>query len=486
MKSRNRDVVLDRRRAGLKGVRQAVAGAIVGLSLAACGDVDPDQRGRANNSGAHEEAPSSKVAAWRSDAEALGDPRLSDLVARGYVSLDLGGASRDATVVRDARELLIGTLDSVAALDFEAGHRISLQYLGRGELGGSPQDAADPVSTSGADVEPLRGMDAFNPATRNEFRLVLSEDLLGAIGEHDAARGLDRGTPDRPVDVAAGSHEVPVDTDRTPKSWSNGVDNRFRVYGVDEPVTNSTHRRIVQLGGGCSGTLVGPRHVVTAGHCLWSRANQRWSDDFWVRAGANGTSSVARVFVDNDNIPAGQVLWYFTPSQYRSTTGSTWGFDYGILVVPSRIGDTTGWMGRVAYTGTAFAQTSVYRRGYPACTATLPNGTPRIDEPNPCSENHLYASGGTCSLGEYQSVDSSGWSRVVHHSCDASGGDSGSPLYVFHDGAPSVAAVHFASRCEKTTTDVACTGTWEDRPLAALRLTPEYRDWIGYFRNKYP
>jgi hypothetical protein len=40
--------------------------------------------------------------------------------------------------------------------------------------------------------------------------------------------------------------------------------------------------------------------------------------------------------------------------------------------------------------------------------------------------------------------------------------------------------------CERTASDVACTGNWVNRPLGAIRLTPQYRDWIAYFRDLYP
>jgi hypothetical protein len=140
----------------------------------------------------------------------------------------------------------------------------------------------------------------------------------------------------------------------------------------------------------------------------------------------------------------------------------------------------------VTYTASSLQNAYIYRRGYPSCNAFTSAGTPRIDEPSPCTWNHLYGNTADCEVGEYQSQDSDGWSRVVHHSCDASGGDSGSPLYVYHNGSAAVAAVHFASRCETTANGTACNGSWEDRPLAALRLTPQYRDLIGTFRGMYP
>ncbi|HSK05367.1 MAG TPA: trypsin-like serine protease [Kofleriaceae bacterium] len=398
-----------------------------------------------------------------------GDPRAEALQARGALRVELAEGASDPTVVADARDLVSSTLAQVGGLDLDGGHALTVRYLGKGRLGGRPEarESREPAPAGELAAPALTGIDAFNPATRNEFRIELRGGALEAIGRSASARGLDSGS------VAASEPVISF-------SWSNGDDDRYRPYGINAPVTNSAHRMLVKLGG-CSGTLVGPRHIVTAGHCLYDRDTSTWSDDFWVRAGRNGTSNAAQVFVDNDNIPGGQVLWYYTPPQYRAKSGSTWGYDYGILVVPARLGDTTGWMGRVAYTAATLNGASIYRRGYPAC-----NHPTRTDEPSPCEPNHLYANAALCDVGEYQSQDGNGWHRVVHHSCDASAGDSGSSLYVYHNGTPAVTGIHFASRCETSPGDNACTGSLEDRPLAAIRLTPEYRDWIGYFRDLYP
>jgi V8-like Glu-specific endopeptidase len=420
------------------------------------------------------------VDAWE-DAKRLGHSRISELVARGHVELDLGEAADDTTVRADARELLSSMLE-LEALDFDAGHHLSLTYLGKGDTapitpGGVHDGEAQPK-------DPLEGVDAFNPATGNEFRIVFGRDLVEAVGLRDAELGNDLGTPVDRMDEAADAKLAPLPSDIA-YSWSNDDDDRTRIYDTNDPVTNRVHRRIVHFSNNCTGTLVGPRHVVTAGHCIYSRARQAWSDDFTLRAGRNGTSSAAQVTIDRDNIPNGQVLWYFTPSQWRATSGSTTGFDYGILVLPGRIGDTVGWMGRVTYGSSALQNAYIYRRGYPMCSATF-GGDPRIDSPNPCSWRHLYGNTEDCTVGEFESVDSDGWSRLIHHSCDASAGDSGSPLYVYHNGSASVTAVHFLSECERTADDVACDGDWEDRPLGATRLTPYYRDLIGTFRGLYP
>ena len=251
-----------------------------------------------------------------------GDQRLEGMLASGALKIDVSAAAADdPTVVADARDLAARTLEQVGGLDLAARHKVAIRFLRKGRVGGEPDGnavdrAAAKAAVGAAGAAALTGFDAFNPATRNEFRIELAGGALEAVGRSASARGLDTGS--------APGREVPISF-----SWSNGDDDRYRPYGINAAVTNTAHRMLVRLGSGCSGTLVGPRHIVTAGHCLYNRDTDTWSDDFTARAGRNGSSSVASVLVDNDNIPGGQVLWYFTPAQYRAETGSTWGYDFG-------------------------------------------------------------------------------------------------------------------------------------------------------------
>ncbi|MEO0604919.1 MAG: trypsin-like serine protease, partial [Myxococcota bacterium] len=416
-----------------------------------------------------------------SDIELLDDEQITKLHEGGHLFVDLRDGRDDPTVLDDARTLLLGAIRGIGALEDDPEHVVSLTWLRKGGTAAfDPEPPSGPVQIEDSLAW---GTVAFNPGTANEFHLSFDGGLLYAIGQWDAVRGLDLGSPVSPSAEDADARSTPPQID--PMAWGGGVDDRVRIYDEDSDVTLAAHRRIVQMTNGCTGTLVGPRHVVTAGHCLWSRRNQAWSSGFDVRSGANGASEVDSVRIDIDDIPSGQALWYFTPAQFRNG-GITWGFDYGILVLPARLGDEVGWMGRVTYGGETLQDANIFRRGYPRCQAFLSDGTPRIDEPSPCDDDHLYGNAFTCDVGEFESVDDQEWSRVFHHSCDASAADSGSPLYVYHNGTPSVTAVHFASRCAVTADDDECTGSLVPRPLAALRLTPEYRDLIGSFRAIFP
>ena len=419
------------------------------------------------------------------------------------VFIELADGASDDTVLADALSLAQDTRRDLEAFEPEAGHRIEIEYLGKASFTQqAPEPPAEPADVAPPAPDAMSSMDGVNLATGNQFRVRLSYDLLAAIGAHDQAHGADLGTPAEesaePVFVPEGLDPELV----AGASLSNADDDRYRPYGRNATVTNAVHRRIVNMGG-CTGTLVGPRHVVTAGHCLYNRRTSSWSNGYNVDVGRNGTALRASVRVDRNNVPSGQVVWLFTPSQFR-TASNTSGYDFGVLTIPARLGDDVGWMGRVSYNASSLANANVYRRGYPMCTSTIRIGgvnVARVDEPCSddgaageqsctCREDHLYANAGFCSINEYDNQDSNNWNRTFYHSCDASAADSGSPLYLYHQGTASVTAVHYLSSCERIAeshpSHIECTGTRINRPLRATRLTPEWRDWIGYFRNRFP
>ncbi len=129
------------------------------------------------------------------EAFLLEDDRITEAVAAGYIDLDLSKGKGDPTVTDDARQLLVGDLDGIKSLDFGVGHRIKLVYLGKGKTHSGKPDAPEGKKEAAKTQAPLEGMDAFNLATNNEFRVVYSKSLLDAVGKYDSENGLDLGTP---------------------------------------------------------------------------------------------------------------------------------------------------------------------------------------------------------------------------------------------------------------------------------------------------
>lgn len=131
-----------------------------------------------------------------------------------------------------------------------------------------------------------------------------------------------------------------------------GQDRRERVYTTYFP---SRARVLITFSGGrCSGTLIGPNTVVTAGHCVHSGGSGgSWyaTSSYLIYAGANGTSK-----------PYGSCTAKSLHSVSGWSSSGNEEFDYGAIKLNCTIGNTVGWYG---YTSSVSTNLPAIIGGYP-------------------------------------------------------------------------------------------------------------------------
>ena len=185
-----------------------------------------------------------------------------------------------------------------------------------------------------------------------------------------------------------------------------GRDDRVMIHAAEQgfPWT-AVGRLVFSSGGSCSAALAGPRVGVTAAHCFFHEDGRR-DEPATFYAGLDGDSFVAQAQVIEWQVAEGYDIQRF------DGTNDINGLDYGFFALASPIGEQTGSFRIAALSREDLSAISegnwfpVHQAGYSWDSADFM--TANIG----CAVVRAYAD------------------NTIHHDCDTTQGDSGSPFFI--------------------------------------------------------
>lgn len=196
---------------------------------------------------------------------------------------------------------------------------------------------------------------------------------------------------------------IPGEKDNGKTRHVFGEDERYIFYDTSYPFST-----VGRTSTGCTGTMIGPRFILTAYHCIEGAGSITFTPSYYDGVAPFGTANVIE-----------SIHWNLVDTSdgfYNDEVA----YDYAVSILDRRMGDITGWMGVKNYDDSWNNKAYWSNIGYPAGFAG--------------NQKPTFTSGGAIWTTEDYSCDGLD-GKVLGHFIDIEGGHSGGPLYAeFSDG----------------------------------------------------
>jgi V8-like Glu-specific endopeptidase len=274
----------------------------------------------------------------------------------------------------------------------------------------SKEAAEAPTPKASVSKPPAEGKDPKTPKPRADgsegvkgFKLKLTESAMAESFKAPSTSKL--------RDIGEASFGPPPPRAET----VHGPDNRVKITTTNVYPWRAHASLLITAADGSgwigTGWFIGPHTLMTAGHVVYIKNSGVPGRDGWVRSidvmpGRNGSS-----------LPYGKV----TSKNFRTVIG--WAnsgdenFDYGAIIIPTNLGNTTGWFGFGVFSDSDLTSSVGNISGYPG---DKPAGTQWYDAHKIASVNP----------------------RKVYYDIDTFGGQSGSGVYRIISGGRYGIAIH--------------------------------------------
>ena len=170
---------------------------------------------------------------------------------------------------------------------------------------------------------------------------------------------------------------------------------------------------------GCTGWFIGPRTVMTAGHCVYSHSAGGWAKKIEVIPGMNARTK-----------PFGSQVGTSLRSVKGWTKDKKSTHDYGCIILPNdTLGKRVGWFGFANLSTASLKNLLINNAGYPG---DKPSGT-------------LWYNAGRITKVE---------ARRLYYMMDTAGGQSGSPTWRNREGKRHAIGIHAYGGCPNKSTRI--------------------------------